>query len=166
MNTLTIFHVGDYPQHRELALRLKAGGELAAKKTAELLQKMLPPGPLLLMPLPSHTGRPTYMLHVAQLIATMRKGDQTKVFSYLRTTPHESRHALKHGGISPFSIEAPSMRFANKGSKERYNKLTKQYTPILLDDIADTGASLRSAQLLTGDMQAAVLDITDITFLQ
>ena len=171
MDTLTILHAGDYPAHRDLALRLKAGGLEAPREAALALLPLVDAivratgnDNVVLIPLPSHTGRPTYMLRVAQTLATLRGRGTTTVFPYLRSQPHESRHALKHGGIPARDIPAASVRYTSPCAAEAYHRLAKTHTAVLLDDIADTGASLRAAQLATGAGLAAVLDTTENTF--
>lgn len=171
MEKLTILHAGAYPAHRDLALRLKGGDTEAPAEAAALLLPLVDEiaritgkQDVVLVPLPSHTGRPTYMLHVAQMVASLRGRDTTTVFPYLRSEPHESRHALKHGGIPARDIPAASVRYTAPRTAEAYHRLARTATPVLLDDIADTGASLLAARLVTGAEYAAVLDTTENTF--
>lgn len=159
-NTLTILAAAEYPLHRDLALRLKKGDKNAAAQAADILLRLLPEGPLTLVPVPSHTGRPTYMLHTAQILAQRRGTDSTAVFPYLRTRPHASRHDAKHGGADPRTLTAPTTFLPGDRCLLRLRERARRSTLILLDDIADTGATLREAARATGAATAAVLAAT------
>ena len=160
-NTLTILAAAKYPLHRNLALRLKRGDKDAASQAADILLGLLPEGPLTLVPVPSHTGRPTYMLHVAQILAQRRGTDSTAVFPYLRTRPHASRHDAKHGGEDPRTLTAPTTFLPGDRCLLRLRERARRSTLVLLDDIADTGATLREAARTTGAATAAVLAATE-----
>lgn len=164
-NTLTILAAAEYPLHRDLALRLKRGDKDAAAQAADILLGLLPEGPLTLVPVPSHTGRPTYMLHVAQILAQRRGTASTAVFPYLRTRPHASRHDAKHGGADPRTLTAPTTFLPGDRCLLRLRERARRSTLVLLDDIADTGATLREASRATGAATAAVLAATGRIYL-
>jgi len=159
-DTLTILAAAEYPLHRDLALRLKKGDKDAAAQAADILLGLLPEGPLTLVPVPSHTGRPTYMLHVAQILAQRRGTDSTAVFPYLRTRPHASRHDAKHSGADPRTLTAPTTFLPGDRYLLRLRERARRSTLVLLDDIADTGATLREVARATGAATAAVLAAT------
>ena len=166
MSQLTVIHAGQYPTHRELALRLKTGDPDALAEAARTMVRLLDvPARILLVPVPSHTGRPTALLRLATRVAQMRGHATTTVFPYLRCTPHKSRHDLKHAGAEPQILPIPSMHFTGEGAVRLLHRLAKTHTPVLLDDVADTGATLLEAAQVTGARHAAVLDVTERTFL-
>ena len=158
-HTLTIFAAADYPEHRNLALRLKAGDKSAVLEAADILLSLLSDAPVMIIPVPSHTGHPTYMLQVAQVMAQRRGKGITKVFQHLRSEPHESRHDAKHNGALPQSLPRPFTTIDEK-RKLHFQKMTEHFVPILLDDIADTGTSLREAARPTGANLALVINAT------
>lgn len=166
MSQLTVLHAGLYPAHRELALRLKGGDPDALAEAARTMVRLLDgPTRILLVPVPSHTGRPTALLRLATRVAQMRGHATTAVFPYLRCTPHKSRHDLKHAGAEPKSLPLPSMHFTGDGAVRLLHRMCMTHVPVLLDDVADTGATLLEAAQVTGARHAAVLDVTERTFL-
>ncbi len=166
MSQLTLLHAGLYPAHRELALRLKAGAPDALADAARTIVRLLDgPTRILLIPVPSHTGRPTALLRLATRVAQIRGHATTAVFPYLRCTPHKSRHDLKHAGAEPHRLPIPSMHFTGEGAARLLHRMCVTHVPVLLDDVADTGATLLEAARVTGARCAAVLDVTERTFL-
>lgn len=163
MAPITILHIGEYPAHRGLALRLKAGDKVAVREAAAILVGLLPEGTVTLIPVPSHTGRPTATLHLAQAVATLRGHAATTVFPYLRCRPHESRHDRKHAGADPWSLPAHAPHFATERARKKIKELSRKSTLVVLDDIADTGATIREAAAVTGAATAVVLDTTQNT---
>jgi len=158
---ITVLHAGLYPAHRNTALGVKAGDPDAVAEAASLLEALLPKAPVTLIPIPSHNGFPEGNMAVATAIAALHP-QGTYIISDLRSLPHASRHDAKHGGTDPATLPAPRMDLA-RGETTLINIAWCRdhgYTPFLLDDVADTGATLREAAYMTGATDALVLDVT------
>lgn len=66
-----ILSVGFYNQHKQLCHGVKNGNERAIHDAATMLASITP-ADAVLIPLPSHYGRATYMLDIAQQVAKIK----------------------------------------------------------------------------------------------
>lgn len=161
MNPLTILFFSDYPAARPLALALKTGDKAAVTEAARRLAPLLGDKAVTIVPVPSHSGRPTGTLRVAAAIAALRKGRRTVVLPCLRCEPRASRHDLKHAGTPYDALPHPSMFLRSWKDADRLCLLAKTTTVVVLDDVIDTGETIREAALLSHATHALALAVTD-----
>ena len=159
MPHLTILAAARYPHLRDLCLAVKDGSATDIRRGARLLAETLPHGPLTLVPIPSHTGRAAGTRRLCHATARWRH-DRTTVLDCLAAAPHASRHAAKHDGAASASLPAPSFTFISGRYRRALLHLAEETTVVLVDDVADSGATLLAATELTQAATAAALAAT------
>ena len=130
---------------RHLALRMKDGNPSALRRAAELMASRIPAGAVV-VPMPSHRGRATTMLAVAECIGRTRP--DVSVCDALEAEPHASSYAAKKAGRRP---EAIRMRLRQPVPHGRV---------FIIDNCVDTGATFRAACAAIPDATLLVLATT------
>lgn len=130
---------------RHLALRVKDGKPSALRRTAELMSGQIPVGAAV-VPMPSHLGRATAMLAVAELIGQTRP--DVTICDALEAEPHAGSYAAKKAGRRP---EAIRMRLRRPVPHGRV---------FIIDNCVDTGATFRAARAAIPDATLLVLATT------
>lgn len=136
MKTCKITYVRDYQNVRTLSRNMKNNIE-ALQKVASMLQPFVTSKDILI-PIPSHTGRATYMLDVADIL---RQKTGCKIMNILRCEPHESICEMK----KKKDFSWPNI----------FSGCNPKWIPdnaILLDNVLDTGSTYFAAQLALGKL--------------
>lgn len=133
-----------YEKVRSLCHKVKEGDENAINTAAKMLAKALPKSNVVLIPVPGHTGKADYTLKLAKAI---RKNSDTKyitaICSCLRSNCHESLCEAKHQekNINHITIK---ISFTDKITRTLYNTyLQNDFVPVLVDNVIDTGKTMR-----------------------
>ncbi len=124
----TFGHYGGSLRH--LALRVKDGKESALRCVAELMATRLPAGAVV-VPMPSHLGRATTMLGVAERIGLTRP--DVAICDALGAVPHASRYADKKAGRRTEGVRMRLLRPLPSGKV------------FIIDNCVDTGETFRAA---------------------
>ena len=126
MHTIGLYRRG----LRHLAKRLKDGKPSAIIRTAEIFAKILPTDSVII-PMPSHNGRATVMLEVADAVSSIRRDCRTA--DILSADPHCGQYAAKKTGAA-----TPHIVMHLDGEAPR--------NAVIIDNVIDTGATYRAAQ--------------------
>ena len=151
-----------YDEVRELCHKVKDGDPEAVRLAARMLYDALPEKTNLICT-PSHDGRPTYIEALAEsIIAISRvKGDKTVfICTSLRCYPHRSLCEAKHEGEDVSSIDIRCFWNTNAGKELALSYLRKEFCPVLLDNVIDSGKTARACLdvLWPGTMVAVIGD--------
>ena len=118
---------------------------------ARILQKELPKeGKFLLLPMPSHTGHPSYTSGVAcHMEATNRNSNvEIVVFHEITCEPRESLYVLKRaGGQLPDAIE---FHIDAAGRRSIDALVSQGYQPVVIDNVIDSGRTALAVQKAVG----------------
>lgn len=125
---------------RALAHRIKNGDDAAINKAASLLCKYVQPNSILI-PVPSHTGRSTYTLKLAKLIA-MKAG--VKVLDVIRSEPREMLYNRKLKNININDVEL-GFYCVNDVNGSIVKTLKNASNVILIDNVVDSGITYEQA---------------------
>ena len=147
-NDKNIFYVADYygtPGARQLAHMVKQGEEGAINHMAEQMAELVHPNSLLI-PMPSSNGTPTYTLALAERISEITNNP---VMDVLRGSSHEKMYDLKYKDTS-LSSEDFGMYLTSP---------LPSGTPVIIDNIMDTGDTVDAALSVIPDAMILVHSI-------
>ena len=133
----TFTSVAPYPKVRQLAHGLKAGDYASICKAAELMadgiREMAAGRNCVLVPIPNHNGRAIYTKTLANEISR-RTGIPT--WDILSCRPHMPLHYAKKNDLKPEGIYL---------KLNLYRQVPEQFTPIVIDNVLDTGYTAGAA---------------------
>ena len=133
----TFTSVAPYPKVRQLAHGLKDGDYASICKAAEMMadgiREMAAGRNCVLVPIPNHRGRAVYTKTLANEISR-RTGIPT--WDILSCRPHMPLHYAKKNDLKPESIYL---------KLNLYRQVPEQFTPIVIDNVLDTGYTAGAA---------------------
>ncbi len=133
----TFTSVAPYPKVRQLAHGLKDGDYASICKAAEMMadgiREMAAGRNCVLVPIPNHHGRAVYTKTLANEI-TRRTGILT--WDILSCRPHMPLHYAKKNDLKPEGIYL---------KLNLYRQVPEQFTPIVIDNVLDTGYTAGAA---------------------
>ena len=133
----TFTSVAPYPKVRQLAHGLKDGDYASICKAAELMadgiREMAAGRNCVLVPIPNHHGRAVYTKTLANEISR-RTGIPT--WDILSCRPHMPLHYAKKNDLKPEGIYL---------KLNLYRQVPEQFTPIVIDNVLDTGYTAGAA---------------------
>lgn len=129
--------VAPYPKVRQLAHGLKEGKAESISKAAELMadniREMAAGKRCVLVPVPNHYGRAAYTKALAEELSR-RTGIPT--WDILTCRPHMPLHYAKKNDLKPEGIYL---------KLSLYRQVPQQFTPIIIDNVLDTGYTAGAA---------------------
>ena len=154
-----IIVAGPYPELRELAYRIKGADWDAVQEAAERIVAAIPDevdgASVVLVPIPSSSGSTDANLDLAERIA---KSIGAEVLDVLRSSPRASTRQKKVSGAP--QLLARDMPMSLRGWFDMSDIADKDI--FLVDNVIDTGATLRAAQAAFGRRVGALaLAVTD-----
>ena len=133
----TFTSVAPYPKVRQLAHGLKDGDYASICKAAEMMadgiREMTAGRNCVLVPIPNHHGRAIYTKTLANEISR-RTGIPT--WDILSCRPHMPLHYAKKNDLKPEGIYL---------KLNLYRQVPEQFTPIVIDNVLDTGYTAGAA---------------------
>ena len=133
----TFTSVAPYPKVRQLAHGLKDGDYASICKAAEMMadgiMEMAAGRNCVLVPIPNHRGRAIYTKTLANEISR-RTGIPT--WDILSCRPHMPLHYAKKNDLKPEGIYL---------KLNLYRQVPEQFTPIVIDNVLDTGYTAGAA---------------------
>ena len=133
----TFTSVAPYPKVRQLAHGLKDDGYASICKAAEMMadgiMEMAAGRNCVLVPIPNHRGRAVYTKTLANEISR-RTGIPT--WDILSCRPHMPLHYAKKNDLKPEGIYL---------KLNLYRQVPEQFTPIVIDNVLDTGYTAGAA---------------------
>lgn len=133
----TFTSVAPYPKVRQLAHGLKEGKAESISKAAELMadniREMAAGKRCVLVPVPNHYGRAAYTKALAEELSR-RTGIPT--WDILTCRPHMPLHYAKKNDLKPEGIYL---------KLSLYRQVPQQFTPIIIDNVLDTGYTAGAA---------------------
>ena len=133
----TFTSVAPYPKVRQLAHGLKDGDYASICKAADMMadgiREMAAGRNCVLVPIPNHRGRAVYTKTLANEI-TRRTGILT--WDILSCRPHMPLHYAKKNDLKPEGIYL---------KLNLYRQVPEQFTPIVIDNVLDTGYTAGAA---------------------
>ena len=133
----TFTSVAPYPKVRQLAHGLKDGDYASICKAAEMMadgiREMAAERNCVLVPIPNHRGRAVYTKTLANEISR-RTGIPT--WDILSCRPHMPLHYAKKNDLKPEGIYL---------KLNLYRQVPEQFTPIVIDNVLDTGYTAGAA---------------------
>lgn len=133
----TFTSVAPYPKVRQLAHGLKDGDYASICKAAEMMadgiREMAAGRNCVLVPIPNHRGRAIYTKTLANEISR-RTGIPT--WDILSCRPHMPLHYAKKNDLKPEGIYL---------KLNLYRQVPEQFTPIVIDNVLDTGYTAGAA---------------------
>ena len=133
----TFTSVAPYPKVRQLAHGLKDGDYASICKAAEMMadgiREMAAGRNCVLVPIPNHHGRAVYTKTLANEISR-RTGIPT--WDILSCRPHMPLHYAKKNDLKPEGIYL---------KLNLYRQVPEQFTPIVIDNVLDTGYTAGAA---------------------
>ena len=133
----TFTSVAPYPKVRQLAHGLKDGDYASICKAAEMMadgiREMAAGHNCVLVPIPNHRGRAVYTKTLANEISR-RTGIPT--WDILSCRPHMPLHYAKKNDLKPEGIYL---------KLNLYRQVPEQFTPIVIDNVLDTGYTAGAA---------------------
>ena len=133
----TFTSVAPYPKVRQLAHGLKVGDYASICKAAEMMadgiREMAAGHNCVLVPIPNHHGRAVYTKTLANEISR-RTGIPT--WDILSCRPHMPLHYAKKNDLKPEGIYL---------KLNLYRQVPEQFTPIVIDNVLDTGYTAGAA---------------------
>ena len=133
----TFTSVAPYPKVRQLAHGLKDGDYASICKAAEMMadgiREMAAGHNCVLVPIPNHHGRAVYTKTLANEISR-RTGIPT--WDILSCRPHIPLHYAKKNDLKPEGIYL---------KLNLYRQVPEQFTPIVIDNVLDTGYTAGAA---------------------
>ncbi len=154
-----------YEQVRDDCHRVKTWtpeSETIIRFHANRIAQLLPDNPLLI-PAPSHTGRPTHSFLLAQYIGAVlrRMGKINGFFNPLCCKPRQSFCELKHQGTD---ISGLDCGFYFMDPEKDFNSIDRErkagFNIVIVDNVVDTGKTARAILKLTGDAYIAAIGDT------
>lgn len=142
MKSNNILALGDYyTSLRELCHGVKDGNARAIREAAQLLLGIVPDCSTLI-PLPSHYGVPTYMLDLANLVASKKN---CRVDPCIKSCERKKLYDLKMRGQSAYL----DFRLTHKPTGNLF----------LIDNCVDTGTTYEAAKRLLGEIPIITIAI-------
>ena len=133
----TFTSVAPYPKVRQLAHGLKDGDYASICKAADMMadgiREMAAGRNCVLVPIPNHNGRAVYTKTLANEISR-RTGIPT--WDILSCRPHMPLHYAKKNDLKPEGIYL---------KLNLYRQVPEQFTPIVIDNVLDTGYTAGAA---------------------
>ena len=133
----TFTSVAPYPKVRQLAHGLKDGKpesiRLAANLMADNIRAMAAGKQCVLVPVPNHYGKAVYTKSLAEELS-LRTGIPT--WDILSCRPHMPLHYAKKNDLKPEGIYL---------KLSLYRQIPQQFTPIIIDNVLDTGYTAGAA---------------------
>lgn len=116
----------------------------------------------LIIPIPGHTGIPTYTLKLARAVSKQaaRSGKRVLVFDVLRCRRHQPLYDAKKAGMDLECIPL-EFRFTRSdilGSLRAFRRFG--YGVYLLDNVVDTGRTVRAAMEVVGECRVLAVGDT------
>ncbi len=154
-----------YEQVRERCHAIKEHDDESLKRSSRVLFEALRKleNPVLLIPVPSHTGEATYLMDIANFIRlrAFRARYPLVIGDYLQSHPHKSFNERKHAGDWPKDGDV-KMRWKNTYSQTLFEYYVKDLgcTPVLVDNVVDTGVTARACMKVTGECPVLCLGCT------
>lgn len=150
-NGMTPFVAVDkYRPLRSLAHKIKEGKEADIDKAAKLMAPLIPENAVLI-PAPSHTGKATDMLKLANAIA---KETGSEVADILSSAPRASQYDTKKQGGKP--IKSKDMGITVSG------EIPEGKIPVVIDNVVDSGNTAEACiQALGNGIVASLADSTE-----
>lgn len=102
MQMNNILAVSKYYKIRDLAHAVKTGNKQAIQKAGELMSKLVPQSGCIFVPIPSHTGKATYTLEIANIIAQKTSGFVSNILS---GSERETLYQQKLQGTKPQDVD-------------------------------------------------------------
>lgn len=150
----TFSSVAPYPKVRQLAHGLKDGKQESIRQAAEMMagniREMAAGKYCVLVPVPNHYGRAVYTRALAEELSR-RTGVPT--WDILSCRPHMPLHYAKKNDLKPEGIYL---------KLSLYRQVPRMFTPIIIDNVLDTGYTAGAAIKAVGhpDAMLAVLGHT------
>lgn len=135
----------NYTSVRNLAHDVKAGDKDAIDKASLIMMKYVPVNSILI-PIPSHTGKATYTLTLANFIA---KRTKSRVLDILSSDAREMLYKQKMRGVDVGKI---NLGFRTNQSDEIGKLLHSVRNVILIDNVIDSGATYEQAKSVIKDV--------------
>lgn len=134
----------DYGSVRNLAHEVKSG-DIDAIDKASLIMMNYVPANSILIPIPSHTGKATYTLTLANFIA---KRTKSRVLDILSSDAREMLYKQKMRGVDVGKI---NLGFRTDKKDEIGKLLHSVRNVILIDNVIDSGATYEQAKSVIKD---------------
>ena len=131
----------NYGSVRSLAHDVKAGDKDAIDKASLIMMNYVPVNSILI-PIPSHTGKATYTLTLANFIA---KRTKSRVLDILSSDAREMLYKQKIRGVDVGKID---LGFRTDKNDEIEKILRSVRNVILIDNVIDSGATYEQAKSL------------------
>lgn len=133
---------GNYAKRiRYLCHAIKDGNIAAIDEASLIMAKYVPAGSILI-PIPSHNGRATYTLKLAQFIA---KRSKSKVMDILSSPSRESMYNLKQKNVNVKNVNLNFTGISDDdGSIAKI--LSSVHNVILIDNVVSSGITYEQAQ--------------------
>jgi hypothetical protein len=142
---------GEYKKRiRYLCHLIKEGNLEAIDEASLIMAKYVPPNSILI-PIPSHNGKATYTLKLAQFIA---KRSKSKVMDLLSSQPREMLYKLKQNGIDPKNINL-DFKTTPDPDGTIAKTLSNTRNVILIDNVVSSGITYEQAQNTIKQMYGA-----------
>lgn len=135
----------NYTSVRNLAHDVKAGDKDAIDKASLIMMNYVPVNSILI-PIPSHTGKATYTLTLANFIA---KRTKSRVLDILSCDAREMLYKQKMRGVDVGKI---NLGFRTNQSDEIGKLLHSVRNVILIDNVIDSGATYEQAKSVIKDV--------------
>ena len=133
---------GNYAKRiRYLCHAVKEGDIVAIDEASLIMAKYVPSGSILI-PIPSHGGKATYTLKLAQFIA---KRSKSKVMDILSSPSRERMYNLKMRNVD---IQNVNLNFTSADDDDGSiaNRLSSVRNVILIDNVVSSGVTYEQAQ--------------------
>ncbi len=135
----------NYASVRNLAHDVKAGDKDAIDKASLIMMNYVPVNSILI-PIPSHTGKATYTLTLANFIA---KRTKSRVLDILSSDAREMLYKQKIRGVDVGKI---NLGFKIDKNDEVNELLHSVRNVILIDNVIDSGATYEQAKSVIKDV--------------
>lgn len=135
----------EYGSVRKLAHEIKAGDKDAIDKASLIMMKYVPVNSILI-PIPSHTGKSTYTLTLANFIA---KRTKSRVLDILSSDAREMLYKQKMKGVDISKID---LGFRIDKNDEIGKLLHSTRNVILIDNVIDSGTTYEQAKSVIKDV--------------
>ncbi len=149
--TLQVIYGQPYKEVREWCKLIKTEPQALPRKYLDEICAALPKDSILI-PIPGHQGTPSHTAALAEDIirrSTHFHKDVRSLPDLLATQPRESLCEAKHNGKDIKDI--PVAYACREGDlKELKEFISMGYAPVLLDNVIDTGTTLRAARQAVG----------------
>ena len=167
MKQIKIIGARPYEEVRDLCHKIKQMDPYIMVHT--IAQQLYPtlPDKCILIPVPSHDGKATYTLKLAKTIVLQDALNDTAekivktmdILDILRSAPHKSLCEMKHenGDINKINIDVFQPTFIEKQMLLAY--VEQGYTPVLVDNVVDTGKTAKACLDALGLNEVSILAI-------